>query len=86
MCIRDRPYDIEQQRKETKEMMDDLTNRDQRMMFGLVTMAHLAAVSYTHLDVYKRQNLAKGPEYSYGAFSAGNINACCCLLYTSRCV
>ena len=36
------PYDIEQQRKETKEMMDDLTNRDQRMMFGLVTMAHLA--------------------------------------------
>ena len=24
------PYDIEQQRKETKEMMDDLTNRDQR--------------------------------------------------------
>ena len=36
------PYDMEQQRKETKEMMDDLTNRDQRMMFGLVTMVHLA--------------------------------------------
>ena len=32
------PYDMEQQRKETKEMLDDLTNRDQRMMFGLVTM------------------------------------------------
>ena len=33
---------MEQQRKETKEMLDDLTNRDQRMMFGLVTMVHLA--------------------------------------------
>ena len=36
------PYDIEQQRIETKEMLGDLTNRDQRMMFGLVTMVHLA--------------------------------------------
>ena len=36
------PYDIEQQRAETKEMLGDLTNRDQRMMFGLVTMVHLA--------------------------------------------
>ena len=36
------PYDMELQRKETKEMLDDLTTRDQRMMFGLVTMVHLA--------------------------------------------
>lgn len=36
------PYDMEQQRKETKEMLDDLTNRDQRMMYGLVTLVHLA--------------------------------------------
>ena len=36
------PYDIEQQRTETKEMLSDLTNRDQRLMFGLVTMVHLA--------------------------------------------
>ena len=36
------PYDIEQQRQETKEMLEDLTNRDQRMMFGLVTLVHLA--------------------------------------------
>ena len=36
------PYDMEQQRKETKEMLDDLTNRDQRMMCGLVTLVHLA--------------------------------------------
>lgn len=36
------PYDIEQQRKETKEYIDDLTSRDQRMMFIIVTLAHVA--------------------------------------------
>ena len=36
------PYDLEQQRQETREMLIDLTSRDQRMMFGLVTMVHLA--------------------------------------------
>lgn len=36
------PYDMELQRKETKEMLDDLTTRDQRMMFSLLTMVHIA--------------------------------------------
>ena len=36
------PYDMEQQRKETREMLDDLTTRDQRMMFAVVTLVHLA--------------------------------------------
>ena len=36
------PYDLEQQRKETREMLDDLTTRDQRMMFAVVTLVHLA--------------------------------------------
>ena len=36
------PYDMEQMRKETKEFLDDLTTRDQRMMMGLVTLTHLA--------------------------------------------
>jgi len=36
------PYDLEQQRKETREMLDDLTTRDQRMMFAVVTIVHLA--------------------------------------------
>ena len=35
------------------------------------------AVSYTHLDVYKRQN-----EYTLNTLTSTN----CCLLYTSRCV
>ena len=36
------PYDLEQQRKETRAMLDDLTTRDQRMMFAVVTLVHLA--------------------------------------------
>lgn len=36
------PYDLELQRKETKEMLEDLTTRDQRMMFGLMTLVHMA--------------------------------------------
>lgn len=36
------PYDMEQQKKEMKEFLDDLTTRDQRMMFGVLTMVHTA--------------------------------------------
>lgn len=32
------PYDLELQRKETKEFLDDLTTRDQRMMFANLTL------------------------------------------------
>jgi hypothetical protein len=36
------PYDMEQQRKESKEFLDDLTTRDQRMMFAVLTIVHIA--------------------------------------------
>ena len=36
------PYDMELQRKETKEFLEDLTTRDQKMMFALVTIVHMA--------------------------------------------
>ena len=36
------PYDMEQQKKEMKEFLDDLTTRDQRMMFAVLTMVHTA--------------------------------------------
>ena len=36
------PYDMEQQRKESKEFLHDLTSRDQRMMFGVLTIVHTA--------------------------------------------
>lgn len=36
------PYDMEQQRRETKEYMTDLTSRDQRMMLCVLTIVHLA--------------------------------------------
>ena len=36
------PYELEQMRKEIKEFLDDLTTRDQRMMFVTVTILHIA--------------------------------------------
>ncbi|WHH60013.1 VirB4-like conjugal transfer ATPase, CD1110 family [Petroclostridium sp. X23] len=35
------PYDMEQQRRESKEFLDDLTTRDQRMTFAVLTMVHV---------------------------------------------
>lgn len=36
------PYELEQSRADTREYLDDLTNRDQRMIFAVVTLVHLA--------------------------------------------
>ena len=36
------PYELEQLRAEAKEYLDDLTVRDQRMMFAVVTLVHIA--------------------------------------------
>ena len=36
------PYDMEMQREECKEFLDDLTIRDQRMMLCNITIVHLA--------------------------------------------
>ena len=36
------PYDLEQQRKESKEFLDDLTTRDQRMFVSVLTLVHMA--------------------------------------------
>lgn len=36
------PYDMELQRKESKEMLDDITTRDQRMMLCSLTLVHMA--------------------------------------------
>lgn len=36
------PYDLEQQRKESKEFLDDLITRDQRMFLAVVTLVHTA--------------------------------------------
>ena len=36
------PYDLEQQRNESKEFLDDLITRDQRMFLSVLTMVHTA--------------------------------------------
>ncbi len=43
------PYDMELQRKESKEFLDDLTTRDQRMMFAVITIV-ITADSKKQLD------------------------------------
>ena len=43
------PYDLEQQRRESKEFLDDLTTRDQRMMIAVLTMV-LTADTKKQLD------------------------------------
>ena len=43
------PYDMELQRKESKEFLDDLTTRDQRMMFAVMTIV-LTADTKEQLD------------------------------------
>lgn len=36
------PYELEQSRADTREYLDDLTARDQRMIFAAVTLVHIA--------------------------------------------
>ena len=36
------PYDMEQQREQSKEFLDDLVTRDQRMFLAVLTMVHIA--------------------------------------------
>ena len=47
---------------------------------------YFAAVSYTHLDVYKRQDKISVETQNYLANREKLIEAYSCLLYTSRCV
>ncbi len=43
------PYDMEKQREESREFVDDLVSRDQRMILGLITMV-CTAISKEELD------------------------------------
>ena len=55
------PYDLEQTRLETKEFLDDLTTRDQRMFFIVVTLVHTAD-TLTELDADTESLIAIGME------------------------
>ncbi len=56
------PYDMQLQRKETTEFLNDLTERDQRMMYGLVTVVHLAE-SKEQLDADTESLLSVGRKH-----------------------
>ncbi len=59
------PYELEQTRAETKEYLDDLTTRDQRMIFAVVTMVHVAD-TMEELDADTENLLAIGREHLCG--------------------
>ncbi len=56
------PYDMEQQRKESKEFLDDLTTRDQRMFVCVLTMV-LIADSEDELEQDTESLLATGRKH-----------------------
>lgn len=56
------PYDMELQRKESKEFLDDLTTRDQRMMFAVLTMA-ITAETKEQLDADTETLLATSRQH-----------------------
>lgn len=56
------PYDMELQRKESKEFLDDLTTRDQRMMLATVTLA-ITADTKAQLDSDTEALLALGRQH-----------------------
>lgn len=58
----DPPYELSQMREEMKEFMDDLTKRDQRMMYGQVTLVHMAD-TMEQLDEDTDTLLAIGSKY-----------------------
>ena len=56
------PYELEQLRTESKEFLDDLTVRDQRMMFAVVTLVHIAD-TLEQLDADTETLLSIGREH-----------------------
>ena len=56
------PYELDLLKKESQEFLDDLTARDQRMMFGVVTLVHIAD-SLEQLDADTETLLSIGREH-----------------------
>ena len=56
------PRSMEQRRDNSREYMDDLTMRDQRMIFSIITLVHTAD-SLEQLDADTESILAIGKEH-----------------------
>ena len=89
MCIRDR----------FKTLLRGSPNMDSliaigstaALVYGVFAIYRIGSVSYTHLDVYKRQLQDSTQQICTGcqiAHIGSNLDGlfCTCLLYTSRCV
>ena len=56
------PYDMERQREESREFLNDLVSRDQRMIPALITVVHTADTK-EQLDADIRQQWCDSPLY-----------------------
>ena len=91
MCIRDRkwvPWDDPTNDKVGNILLSRMMGADSRLDdagfdIGIRDSWKDAPVSYTHLDVYKRQLVARG--LTNGQIGL-RLHISTCLLYTSRCV
>lgn len=77
------PYDMELQRKESHELLDDLTVRDQKMMFGNITLVHLAnSLEELNADTEALKSVARiyMCELSTFNFSSRQLDGLCTVL------
>ena len=66
-----------------------LVGDPEREVERILVALDITAVSYTHLDVYKRQARTRAAAGAVGFCCVGCdpwVCVCACLLYTSRCV
>ena len=70
------PYDLEQQRKESKEFLDDLTTRDQRMFVCVITMVHTAkTLEQLNLPLGSRDHIGAGaPPHLHDALAGKQLH------------
>ena len=87
------PYDLEQMRTESKDLLEDLTARDQRLMFACATLVHIAdSLEQLDADTPTLQSIAQEKLCGFSVLryqQEDGLNTVLpygCLLYTSRCV
>ena len=93
MCIRDSLIAVyaRKHKVQKKHVWLVVLERDKSLLTVIYDFGVIASVSYTHLDVYKRQGdlllfAADKNKIVWNVLGALRLMLGACLLYTSRCV
>lgn len=69
------PYDLEQQKKDIKDLLDDLTERDRRMTYAVVTLVHTAdSKKQLDSDTKALMNSASGNHCQMGVLNFQQVD------------